>query len=74
MNKIKEAVIEAFERNIAIDFSDYQNVALKNLQIDSLEFIKIVKEQTTVPIPFTRSSFISHSGSKSLVLNFFDKA
>lgn len=47
MNIIKEAVIEAFETNIGIDISDYQKVALKNLQIDSFEFINFIVDIET---------------------------
>lgn len=54
MNNIKEAVIEAFETNIAINLSEYQNTALKDLQIDSLEFINFIvdiEEKLSIELP-----------------------
>lgn len=54
MSRVKEAVIEAFETNIGLDLNDYKNIALKDLQIDSFEFINFIvdiEEKLSIELP-----------------------
>lgn len=54
MSKVKKAVVEAFAANITHDSNDYKNIALKDLQIDSLEFINFIvdiEEKLLIEVP-----------------------